>query len=299
MFFNVEKNKKEDASNTNGAEFHQLYKSILCNAENNKDSLIDANFLISIQGLPFEMVLNAALMMDNTVNKDSKDHIPVEQGLFLPIGCGYTANGFCKLMTGRNMSTAIHHDLSRPITKLHDELMTNLPKLVRIDVPGHSYVMLATHQKENECYGYIYQSNVAKGTNNQAFSLVSWLKDKKCTCINLSSHITQVQQLFDPKTSIEKKKELYKELYLLTPTSTELVNVNLDQLTKQEETDERRPMYLATQVSLDKMSTLILLYKQLAGMHLNSEITLTEYIELAKEEYIKTLDLNNQFNSKI
>lgn len=180
--------------------------------ENRFKSVADARLYLAIHGVDLENTVKILLTME----KNDFLSTPIVNAIFSPVGCGDTANAFCKLMTGDEMIPFKNKE-TQSLTLLSEELENNLPKLIRINIPGHSYVMLACEKSEEGILGYVYQSNVAYGIEDNLFSLSEWLMDIRSHKTNLSQHLLKLHQLINPRVSIPEKIQIYRELYIAQP----------------------------------------------------------------------------------
>lgn len=197
---------------TTGDLFAKMWRARLLDAYSKRfDDVAEARFYLSMQGIDLEAVV-FSLMMQET----NETEFSLKDLIFSPASCGDTANGFCMLMTGRSMA-AKHDKTSKSIDSLQNDMSIIFPALIRIDVPGHSYVMLCTEKKGHNIFGYIYQSNSGEGMEDNSYSLAAWLKSEKANKTNLSEHVVKLTTLIDPATQDDSKKKLYDELYCVEP----------------------------------------------------------------------------------
>lgn len=204
-------------------EFDRAYRELVLGAyEQRFASVADAKLYLAIQGVDLETTVSILLMMEaeDCLTKS------VLNSIFSPVGCGDTANAFCYFMTEDSMNT-LSKDSQSP-GQLAKDLTNNLPKLIRINIPGHAYVMLASEQTPAGVLGYIYQSNVAEGMEDNSFSLVAWLYDPKSQQTNLTIHLEKVQRLLNPHTLRSEQEMIYRELYFAQPLIDVQIPANLE-----------------------------------------------------------------------
>lgn len=175
------------------------------------NSVADARLYLAICGIDIELTIKILLSMEKTGILDT----PISEAIFAPVGCGDIANALCRLITGDEMITVKSE--AQSIIELSKALQENLPQIIRIDIPGHSYVMLAYEKTSEGIWGYIYQSNVAYGMEDNTFSLAAWLMDAKSYKTNLSEHLQKLAQLMEPTVSNSVKETIYFELYCAKP----------------------------------------------------------------------------------
>ncbi|MCW8408103.1 hypothetical protein OQJ13_03860 [Legionella sp. PATHC035] len=202
--------------------FDYVFRKIVLDAYAKRfNSVADARLYLAICGVDLESTVKILLTMEKTGLLTT----PIAEAIFAPVGCGDIANAFCKLMTGDIMITGKKGILS--LTPLIQALENDLPKIIRIDIPGHSYVMLACEKKLEGVWGYIYQSNVAYDMEDNAFSLAAWLMDAKSCKTNLSEHVQKLARLINPAVSNLEKESLYFELYSAKPIVDVKVPANM------------------------------------------------------------------------
>ncbi|PWY54307.1 hypothetical protein DGG96_17820 [Legionella qingyii] len=188
------------------------------------NSTSDAKLYLAICGIDLESTVKILLTME----ENNLLNISIEQAIFSPVGCGDIANAFCTLMTGDAMISPRTGTYS--IASLGEELENDLPKVVRIDIPGHSYVMVACEKTSQGVWGYIYQSNVAYAMEDNAFSLAAWLMDAKSSKTNLSEHLQKLARLLNPVVSHLEKEIIYLELYSANPIVEVKVPANMQEM---------------------------------------------------------------------
>ncbi|KTD01807.1 hypothetical protein [Fluoribacter gormanii] len=188
------------------------------------NSTADARLYLAICGVDLESTVKILL----TMKKNNLLNISIEQAIFSPVGCGDIANAFCTLMTGDAMISSRKETLA--FASLGEALENDLPKVVRIDIPGHSYVMLACEKTSQGVWGYVYQSNVAYAMEDNAFSLAAWLMDTKSSKTNLSEHLRKLARLLDPVVSNLEKEIIYLELYSANPIVEVKVPANMQEM---------------------------------------------------------------------
>ncbi|KTD76282.1 hypothetical protein [Legionella waltersii] len=194
-------------------DFDRAYREMVLFAYQNRfNRVADAKLYLLIQGINLEGIVKiySALKLGGMLE------ISVRDAIFSPVGCGDVANAFCQTITGDTMNPS-KSCRQQSLTELSLEIETDLPKLIRINIPGHSYVMLACEKTAEGILGYIYQSNVADGMEDNSFSLAAWLMDKRSRKTNLSMHVKLLSELLSPTVFNEKKASIYRQLYIATP----------------------------------------------------------------------------------
>lgn len=193
-------------------DFDSYFRKLVLDAyEKRFNSVADARLYLALCGVDLESTVKIFLAMKNS----GMLHVPVSEAIFAPVGCGDIANAFCKIMTSDPMITGKGEFFS--INQLMGAIKKELPKIIRIDIPGHSYVMLACDITEEGVMGYIYQSNVAYGMEDNSFSLAAWLMDARSGKTNLSEHLYKLSRLLQPGVSNSEKGSIYLELYCANP----------------------------------------------------------------------------------
>lgn len=194
-------------------DFDQFFRGMLLEAyEQRFNSVADARFYLKIQGMDLDTAITTFLLMEKMGSLTTS----IVNSLFFPIGCGDVTNTFCSTIIGHEMYTP-NEQRSNAIEDLQCKLAINLPKLIRLDIPGHSYVLLASEQKKEGVLGYIYQSNIAMGMEDNSFSLAAWLMDPKSNKTNLTEHLEKLKWLLDPRTSDSEKIMIYRKLFFANP----------------------------------------------------------------------------------
>ncbi|WP_454781812.1 hypothetical protein [Legionella sp. WA2022007384] len=188
------------------------------------NSATDAKLYLAICGVDLESTVKILLTME----KNNLLNIPLKQAIFSPVGCGDIANAFCTLITGDAM--IISKKETHSLASLDEELENDLPKVVRIDIPGHSYVMVACEKTSHGVWGYVYQSNVAYQMEDNSFSLAAWLMDAKSFKTNLSEHLRKLARLLNPSVSNLEKELIYLELYSAQPIVEVKVPANMKEM---------------------------------------------------------------------
>ncbi len=205
--------------------FDSIFRKLVLDAYKKRfNSAADAKLYLALCGVDLESTVNILLTME----KNNLLNISIEQAIFAPVGCGDIANAFCTLMTGDAM--IISKKEKTPLPNLDKELEKNLPTVVRIDIPGHSYVMLACEKTSQGVWGYIYQSNVAYQMEDNSFSLAAWLKDVKSLKTNLSEHLRKLARLLSPSVPNLEKESIYMELYSAQPIVEVKVPANMKEM---------------------------------------------------------------------
>ncbi len=193
--------------------FDQAFRGMLLEAyEQRFNSVADARFYLKIQGMDLDTAITTFLLMEKMGSLTTS----IVNSLFFPIGCGDVTNTFCSTIIGHEMYTP-NEQKSNTIENLQRNLAINLPKLIRMDIPGHSYVLLASEQRKDGVFGYIYQSNIAMGMEDNSFSLAAWLMDPKSNKTNLTEHLEKLKWLLDPQTSDSEKIMIYRKLFFANP----------------------------------------------------------------------------------
>lgn len=192
--------------------FDKAFRETILNAyEKRFDSVADARFYLTLQGVDLDTAVSMLIIMEQMGMLKNT----LTNTLFSPVGCGDIANAFCKIMTGNAMLSMNRKPLL--LAPLIQELDKSLPTLIRMDIPGHSYIILASEKTNEDIFGYVYQSNVAYGMEDNSFSLVAWLMDPKSQKMNLSHHLHQLDKLISPSTTPDEKEAIYSELYCAQP----------------------------------------------------------------------------------
>lgn len=117
----------------------------------------------------------------------------------------------------------------------------SFPLLVRISLAEkqqkgflscHDYILYITHLSErDELMGYVYQSNIADGMEDNAFSLLAWLQDEtKSVEQNLQWHLNDLHHFLRTENDIERAA-LYEKLYFCRPIVKVEKPADLSQLT--------------------------------------------------------------------
>ncbi|CAM2925400.1 Uncharacterised protein [Legionella steigerwaltii] len=203
-------------------DFDSAFRKLVLSAYAKRlNSVADARLYLALCGIDLESTVKILLSMEKTGMLNTS----IAEAIFAPVGCGDIANTFCKMMTGDIMITGKKEVQS--LTPLIEALEKDLPKIIRIDIPGHSYVMLACEKKTEGIWGYIYQSNVAYEMEDNSFSLAAWLMDEKSCKTNLSEHLQKVARLIDPVVSNSEKESIYLELYSAKPIVDVKVPANI------------------------------------------------------------------------
>lgn len=261
-------------------DFDKVYRELILNTyEQRFVSVADARLYLAIQGVDLDTLIQILLAMEEAEEESLTK--PVIDSLFSPCGCGDTANAFCKILTGNEM---IPHRSKSPntIEQLLSTLGDNFPKLIRLDIPGHSYVMLASELIAEEVYGYVYQSNIAQGMEDNSFSITAWIKDPKSCKTNLTVHLQKVQQLLAPQTPKNIQASLYRELYFAEPIVPVVEEAYLDIILDSISED---PCFFYTIKSVSALSMFYVLErfkKELCTNIDEQDLSLQEYIKAIK-----------------
>lgn len=189
------------------------------------NSVADARLYLAICGIDLETTVKILL----TMKKNGLLNTSIVNAIFAPVGCGDIANAFCKMTTGDEM-IAIKRNKVQSFAHLYEALEGDLPKIIRIDIPGHSYVMVACEKAPQGILGYIYQSNVAYGMEDNSFSLAAWLMDTKSSKTNLSEHLQKLARLLNPSVSNSEKESIYLELYTAEPLIDVKIPANMQEI---------------------------------------------------------------------
>ncbi|QLZ69785.1 hypothetical protein FOLKNPGA_02584 [Legionella sp. PC1000] len=205
--------------------FDSVFRKLVLSAYANRyKSVADARLYLAISGIDLESTVKILLIME----QNGLLHTSIANSIFAPVGCGDIANTFCKMITGDEMISSGKETSS--LLHLIEELEQDLPKIIRIDIPGHSYVMLACEKTSKGVLGYIYQSNVAYGMEDNSFSLAAWLMDTKSFKTNLSEHLHKLALLINPAISNLVKAHIYLELYSANPIVEVKIPANMQEI---------------------------------------------------------------------
>ncbi|KTD40496.1 hypothetical protein [Legionella parisiensis] len=205
--------------------FDSIFRKLVLSAYKKRySSVADARLYLTICGIDLESTVKILLAME----KNGLLNTSIANSIFTPVGCGDVANTFCKMMTGDEMISSGKETYS--LEYLGEELEKDLPKIVRIDIPGHSYVMLACEKTSVGVLGYIYQSNVAYGMEDNSFSLAAWMMDSKSCKTNLSIHLQKLALLMHPAVPSMDKANIYLELYSAKPIVEVKIPANMQEI---------------------------------------------------------------------
>lgn len=205
--------------------FDSIFRKLVLSAYAKRfNSAADARLYLAICGVDLETTVKVL----STMEKNGLLNTSIVNAIFAPVGCGDIANAFCNMMTGDAMISSAKETYS--LAGLCEELEKDLPKIIRIDIPGHSYVMLACEKTARGVLGYVYQSNVAYGMEDNSFSLAAWLMDSKSFKTNLSEHVQRLTQLLNPVVSNSEKEAIYLELYSARPIVEVKTPANIQEL---------------------------------------------------------------------
>ncbi|USQ13332.1 hypothetical protein J2N86_11645 [Legionella lytica] len=253
-------------------------KLVLDSYEKRFDSVADAKFHLALQGCDLQTMVNVLLLFEKLGVLEKS----IEQSLFYPVGCGDIANAFCNILTKSTLFTPLTEKPPQ-ISSLAKKLGKDLPKIIRIDIPGHSYVMLACEKIEKEVFGYIYQSNIAEGMEDNSFSLSAWLMDARSQKTNLTKHLNKVMQLLDVGTDNEEKISIYEELFIATPIVTVKNQADLNAIIKHINEHPNSSRYKAQHVTPKKViSTLQRFEQEYSGTHTEHKQLLGDFIEQSR-----------------
>ena len=257
-------------------DFDQYFRKMMLDSyEKRFDSVASAKFHLALQGCDLQTMVNVLLVFEKMGGLEKS----IEQSLFFPVGCGDIANAFCQLITQNTLFTPLTQKPPK-LPSLVRELDKHLPKLIRIDIPGHSYVMLASEKTPQGVLGYVYQSNIAEGMEDNSFSLSAWLMDPRSHKTNLTEHLNKVIQLIDVDTFDEIKAALYEELFIAQPIVPVKSPANLNTLIKHINENPNSSRYKTKRVSPARMLTILQLFEQeYSGSHMEQTQSLENYIE--------------------
>ncbi|KTD74138.1 hypothetical protein [Legionella tucsonensis] len=199
-------------------------KLVLSSYAKRHKSVADARLYLALSGIDLESTVKILLVME----QNGLLNTSITNSIFSPVGCGDIANTFCKMITGDEMISSEQETSS--LVHLSEELERDLPKIIRIDIPGHSYVMLACEKTSQGVLGYIYQSNVAYGMEDNSFSLAAWLMDTKSSKTNLSIHLQKLALLINPTVSNLEKANIYLKLYSAKPIVEVKIPANMQEI---------------------------------------------------------------------
>ncbi|MDR3503377.1 MAG: hypothetical protein P4L79_12440 [Legionella sp.] len=257
-------------------DFAQYFRKLVLDSyEKRFDSVADAKFHLALQGCDLQTMVNILLVFDKTGILEKS----IEQSLFYPVGCGDIANAFCTLLT---QSTLFIPRTQKPpqLPSLAKDLGKNLPKLIRVDIPGHSYVMLACEKTDKDVFGYIYQSNIAEGMEDNSFSLSAWLMDPRSQKTNLTEHLNKVIQLIDVDTFDEIKAAIYQELFIAQSIVPVNIRADLNVIVKHINENPNSSRYKAKHVTpMAIIRTLQLFEQEFSGTRAEQTQSLAHYIE--------------------
>jgi hypothetical protein len=260
-------------------DFDQYFRKLVLDSYKKRfDSVASAKFHLALQGCDLQTMVNLLLVFEK-INVLEK---PIEQSLFYPVGCGDIANSVCTLLT---QSTLFIPQTQKPpqLPSLAKELGKHLPKLIRIDIPGHSYVMLACEKTDKGVFGYVYQSNIAEGMEDNSFSLSAWLMDTRSQKTNLTEHLNKVIQLIDVNTLDEVKSTIYEDLFIAQPIVTVKTPADLKVIIQHINENPNSSRYKAKRVTAKALiSTLQHFEQEFSGTHLEQTQSLGDYIEQSR-----------------
>jgi hypothetical protein len=131
--------------------------------------------------------------------------------LNVAISCGQSAAAFCALFFGEERRVALKNEC-KDIEALKLVVADNQPKLIRIDIGSHSYVI--EQIAADKPLANVYQSNIA---------VYGYVNDKGCTIqdfllsypnpVDLVAHLDKVKEV-GTQLPCDKRYEVYKELYV-------------------------------------------------------------------------------------
>lgn len=264
-----------------GDLFNAKFRYMVLNAYKKKfENLSEAKLYLSLQGADLETTVSILIMMEKW---DTLGGRTIKEALFTPSGCGDVTNAFCMLMTQNTMATARYPNNRKSLAELSQEFEGVMPKIIRIDILSHSYVMLCTEKSENNIFGFIYQSNIAEGMNDHCFSLAAWLMDKGSRKTNLSEHVEKLEELLAPETSDDRKKIVYNELFMAEPLVEVITPADMDLLIAAYK-KPTKAYYQAKNVDISYMIAMLEARKAANDASLDKHLTLDEYIDAVKEK---------------
>lgn len=281
-------------------DFDHYFRTLLLDAYKKRfNSAADAKFYLALQGMDLDIMISIFIPAEKTGLLNTS----IANALFYPVGCGDITNSFCTMMVEDSLFTPRTGN-PPPLSKLLFELEKNLPKLIRIDIPGHAYVMLASEKTNQGVLGYIYQSNIAEGMEDNSFSLATWLMDPKSHKTNLTQHLQQVNRLLEVETSCEEKCSIYRELFFAQPTVAIKVPANLNEIIKNLNDQTNISRYKVKEIDPQTMiATLQLFEKEFKNLFAELKQSLDDYIQQIKEKIAKEEaemeqeNLNNKFST--
>ncbi|MFJ1268265.1 hypothetical protein ACD661_06830 [Legionella lytica] len=270
---------QKDSQQLSVDDFDQYFRKLILDSyEKRFDSVADAKFHLALQGCDLQTMVNMLLVFERVGVLEK----PIEQSLFYPVGCGDIANAFCTLLTNSTLFTPLTEKPPQ-LPSLTKELGKNLPQLIRIDIPGHSYVMLACEKTNKEVFGYIYQSNIAEGMEDNSFSLSAWLKDHRSSKTNLTEHLNQVIQLIDADTCTQDKKKIYDALFIAAPIVPVRIPADLDVIIKHINEHPNSSRYKTQHVNPRKLINILEDFERnFRGTHAEQTQSLSQYIEQSR-----------------
>ncbi|WP_133135821.1 hypothetical protein [Legionella rowbothamii] len=270
---------QKDGQQLTPDDFDQYFRKLVLDSYRKRfDNVASAQFHLALQGCDLQTMVNMLLVFEKMGALEKS----IEQSLFYPVGCGDIANSFCTLLTQSTLF--IPHTQNPPqLPSLAKELGKHLPKLIRIDIPGHSYVILACEKTKKDVFGYIYQSNIAEGMEDNSYSLSAWLMDPRSQKINLTEHLNKVIQLINVDTADEIKAAIYQELFIAQPIVPVKNPANLNVLINHINKNPNSSRYNAEHVTPKVLiSTLQQFEHEFGGTHLEQIQSLEDYIEQSR-----------------
>ncbi len=196
------------------------------------------------------MGLDLEILWDSVIGQTLETSLEDAIQYALPApSCGATANAISNLFTDNiaaaslmqtSMNGTKYSSLSE-FTQAIGEVAQQGPALVRISLHSHKetssltchdYILFVTNMSEQgEPLGYVYQSNIAEGMEDNAFSLLAWFQDKdKSKQQNLFHHLVDLDAFLKAESN-EERTCLYQKIYIGQPIVPVIVPANLASLT--------------------------------------------------------------------
>ncbi|HHF7367462.1 TPA: hypothetical protein ACPSKY_002596 [Legionella bozemanae] len=270
-------------------DFDSIFRKLVLSAYKKRyKSVADARLYLAISGIDLESTVKILLTMEQNELLNTS----IANSIFSPVGCGDIANTFCKMITGDEMISSGKETCS--IVYLSEELEKDLPKIIRIDIPGHSYVMLACEKTSQGVLGYIYQSNVAYGMEDNSFSLAAWLMDSKSCKTNLSKHVQKLALLINPAVPSFDKANIYLELYSAKPIVEVKIPANMHEIISY--IDEN--IFFRYKIKTIRTKDMLLISERIKSMTIQNpaevQQSLDTYIAKMKQELEDFAELTSQ-----
>ena len=125
------------------------------------------------------------------------------------ISCGAMANVLCHVFT-KTRELGSQCDLAGLVNLVKDRA----PRLIRIDLRGHSYVIEQIDTRaSSEPLGNVYQSNIAVLSNpDLGITMYKYLHEHQ-NPVKLLDYLAELAVVADPKAQAEKRQQLYLKLF--------------------------------------------------------------------------------------